>query len=237
MDAIRTMIRPDGRCFVSFDANPVEVRGQLEELERDVYATVDEADAEARRLHEQLGFVVNRRESNYLIPTDPQITGLGGVEAADGFVLVGADRVDANRLRVLDDALRQDVPGTDGWRWDDADFREETFESSYFDPATYLLAVEEANGELAGLVRVWNNPGTPRLGLIAVLPSYRRRGLARALLARAFGVLHDRGQAEVSAEVDDANTASTTLLTGLGAHRTGGSLELIRLRGSSIETP
>jgi ribosomal protein S18 acetylase RimI-like enzyme len=227
MAAIRTMIRPDGRCFVSFDANPVEVREQLEELEGDLHATVDEADAEARRLHEQLGFVVNRRESNYLIPTHPQITGQG-VGTPRGVVLVGADRVDANRLRALDDALRQDVPGTDGWRWDDADFREETFESPYFDPATYLVAVEEASGELAGLVRVWNNPRTPRLGLIAVLPSYRRRGLARALLARAFGVLHDRGQAEVSAEVDDANIASTTLLTALGARRTGGSVELIR---------
>jgi ribosomal protein S18 acetylase RimI-like enzyme len=86
-------------------------------------------------------------------------------------------------------------------------------------------------------VRVWNNPGTLRLGLIAVLPSYRRRGLARSLLARAFGVLDHRGQAEVSAEVDDANIASTTLLTGLGARRTGGSLELIRLSGSSSKTP
>lgn len=237
MRAIRTMIRPDGRCFVSFDANPVEVREQLEELARDLYATVDEADAEARRLHEQLGFVVNRRESNYLIPTDPQITGLRGVEAPRGFVLVGADRVDANRLRVLDDALRQDVPGTDGWRWGEADFREETFESPQFDPATYLVAVEETSGELAGLVRVWNNPGTPRLGLIAVLPSYRRRCLARTLLGRAFGVLHDRGQAEVSAEVDDANVASTTLLTALGARRTGGSLELIRRRRSFSQTP
>jgi ribosomal protein S18 acetylase RimI-like enzyme len=78
------------------------------------------------------------------------------------------------------------------------------------------------------LVRVWNNFMGPRLGLIAVVPRYRRRGLAKALLARAFGVLHERGQTEVSAEVDDTNVASTSLLEALGARRTGGLVELIK---------
>lgn len=234
MNAIRTMIRPDGRCFVSFDSGGATVQEQqlaavAAELERDLYVSVDDQDD--RRWYEQLGFAVHRRESHYLLPTDPQITGLRDIEPPRGIVLVGADRVDANRLRLLDDALRQDVPGTDGWRWDEADFREETFASPHFDPATYLVAVDEASGELAGLVRVWMRPDTPRLGLIAVLPSYRRRGLARALLAQAFAVLHDRDRTEVSGEVDDANVASTTLLTGLGARRTGGSLELIRRHG------
>ena len=236
MSTIRTMIRPDGRCFVSVDMGPADVGEQqvaavAAELERDLYATIDEADVERQTLFEQLGFAVHRRESHYLIPTDPQITGLRGVQAPLGIVLVGADRVDANRLRLLDDALRQDVPGSDGWQWDEAAFHEETFASPQFDPATYLVAVDEASGELAGLVRVWIRPDIPRLGLIAVLPSYRRGGLARALLAQAFAMLDDRGREEVSAEVDDANAASTALLTGLGARRTGGSLELIRRRG------
>lgn len=235
------MIRPDERCFVSLDSDRIDVREQqvaalAEEVARDLYATVEEADGERRRLFDQLGFVVHRRESHYVIPTDPRVTGLRGVEAPRGFSLVGADEVEASGLRLLDDALRQDVPGTDGWRWDEADFRDETFESPHFDPATYLIAVEEASGELAGLVRVWNNPDVPRLGLIAVLEPFRRRRLARALLARAFGVLADRGHAEVSAEVDEANLASTSLLTGLGARRTGGSLELIRRRRPSSQT-
>ena len=34
-------------------------------------------------------------------------------------------------------------------------------------------------------------------GLIGVGRPYRRRGLARSLLAKAFGVLHDRGKAEI----------------------------------------
>ena len=124
--------------------------------------------------------------------------------------------------------MRQDVPGTDGWRWDAAAFRDETFDPAYFDPATYLVAVEEVGGGYVGLARVWDNPGAPRLGLVAVLPAYRRRGLARSLLAHVFAVLHERGVPEVSAEIDDTNLASSALLTSLGARRTGGNVELRR---------
>ena len=61
-----------------------------------------------------------------------------------------------------------------------------------------------------------------------MLPRYRRRGVARALLARAFWVLHERGQAEVSAEIDDTDTASQTLLGGMGARRRSGTVEFVR---------
>lgn len=230
---VKALLRPDERCFVVFDSCRAEAYEPLlaavgQELGRDLYVTVDEADDEGRAQYERLGFAVNRRESEYLIPTDPQVTGLRDVGAPPGFVLVGADQVAEDRLRALDDRLRQDVPGTDGWRWDEAGFREETFDSLSFDRTTYLIAIEETRGEYAGLVRVWNNPVAPRLGLIAVLPRYRRRGLAKALLARAFGVLHECGKTEVSAEVDDTNVASTSLLKVLGARRTGGSIELIK---------
>lgn len=90
------------------------------------------------------------------------------------------------------------------------------------------MAVDVASGEYIGLVRVWNSPGRPRLGLIAVLAPYRRRGLATVLLARAFRALHERGKKEVTAEVDDLNMASLTLMSKLGARRTNGMLELVR---------
>jgi ribosomal protein S18 acetylase RimI-like enzyme len=229
---VQTVRRPDGRCFAFFrscraDAYEPLLAAVAEELDDDIYVTVDEADDERLSHCERLGFVVHRRESHYLIPTDPKATGLHGVQTPRGFVLASAGRVEEDRLRELDDSLRQDVPGTDGWKWDEADFREETF-ASPFDPATYLIAVEESTGTYAGLVRVWNNPKVPRLGLIAVLPPYRRRGLAKALLAQAFAVLDRRGKTEVTTEVDDMNIASASLLQALGARRTGGSIELIR---------
>ncbi|HKB42053.1 MAG TPA: GNAT family N-acetyltransferase, partial [Gemmataceae bacterium] len=169
------------------------------------------------------------RESIVAIPTDPQVTGLHKTDEPDGVITISANDAFEDQLRLLDDALRQDIPGGEGWRWDPVDFNEETFGRD-FDPATYLVAVDVPSGEYIGLVRVWMNPGRPRLGLIAVLPQYRRRGLASLLLARAFRVLHERGKKEVTAEVDETNAASRSLMAKLGARRIGGYVELIRPR-------
>jgi RimJ/RimL family protein N-acetyltransferase len=208
------MIRPDGRRFVRARELPDLPAGE-------VYCTVDEADAETLALCERLGFLVNRRESRFRIPTDPA----PDAELPAGIDVVTADEVDLDRLRLLDDALRQDVPGTDGWRWDEAGFREE-FDDAY-DPSTYLVAIAD-DGEYVGLVRVWHKADGARLGMIGVLPRSRRRGLARSLLARVFAVLHERGAREVSTEIDDENMASKALLLPLGARRVGGTVELIR---------
>jgi len=230
--SVTAFLRPDDRWFVNVDrASRSDSYGPLlaalaRNTARDLYATVDETDTEALGIFARLGFSVNRRESNYVIPTDPQVTGLYIAEP-DGIVIISAVDACEDDIRLLDDALRQDVPGTAGWRWDPSDFHEETFDSQ-FDPATYLIAVDTASGDYVGLVRVWNSPGRPRLGLIAVLAPYRRRGLASALLARAFGVLHERGASEVTAEVDDTNTASRSLLLRLGASREGGTVEIIK---------
>ena len=232
LGSVRAWVRPDQRCALFFgecraDAYDPLLTAVSAELRRDLYVWADEADTANLARYAELGFQVARRESDYLIPADPAVTGLAGATVPAGLAVISAGSADVDRLRLLDDELRQDVPGADGWRWDAAGFRAETF-SPAFDPATYLVAVAEDTGGYAGLARVWNDPDGPRLGLIAVLAPYRRRGLARALLGQAFGVLHERGQAGATAEVDDTNVASTALLTGLGARRTGGSVELIR---------
>ena len=64
----------------------------------------------------------------------------------------------------------------------------------------------------------------PRLGFVGVSRPHRRRGVALALLSRAFGVLASRGIPEVTTEIDETNTASRGLLEGLGARRVGGYL-------------
>jgi ribosomal protein S18 acetylase RimI-like enzyme len=65
-----------------------------------------------------------------------------------------------------------------------------------------------------------------------MLAQYRRHGAARALLGQVFAVLAARGAASAIGEVDDTNVASVSLLTGLGARRYGGNVELIRRRPS-----
>jgi ribosomal protein S18 acetylase RimI-like enzyme len=128
---------------------------------------------------------------------------------------------------MLDCALRDDVPGADGWQPDPVWFREETYDSPFFDPLTYRVALD--GDSYVGLARVWLGPQPePRLGMVGVLPAYRHRGLARALIAQAFGPLVERGEPVVIAEVDASNDASNALFAGLGAHVIGGTLELFR---------
>jgi RimJ/RimL family protein N-acetyltransferase len=209
-----SFVRPDGRRFVD---SPDEA------ADGEVYASVDEADVEAVRAYERAGFVVSRREHDYVLPT----TTVGAIEPPPGLELLTADRVDEDRLRALDDELRQDVPGTDGWRWDAAGFRRETYESPHFDPAVYLVAVDE-RGAYVGIVRVWMRPEGPTLGFVGVTRPLRRRGVATALLSRAFDELVARGFESVTATIDETNTASRGLLEGLGARPVGASLEVVR---------
>jgi ribosomal protein S18 acetylase RimI-like enzyme len=231
--AVTAFLLPNDRWFIAFDACREDSYSPLlaavtANTGSDSYTTVDDADELMLELLGRIGFTAARRESNFLIPTDPQVTGLQVLaEEPDDVVVISAADAFEDDLRSLDEALRQDVPGTAGWKWDPGDFHEETFDSQ-FDPATYLIAVDSASGAYVGLARVWIGPGIPRLGLIATLAPYRRRGLATMLLARVFRVLHERGSTQVTAEVDDTNVASLSLLTRLGARRTGGSVELVK---------
>ena len=234
--AVSAFLWPNDRWFIAFDvdedgddAHEALIAAVAQNTGSDLHATAEDTDDQALELFGRLGFTVNRRESSFLIPTDPRLTGLHATAEPDGVVIISAIDADEDQLRLLDDALRQDVPGAAGWKWDPGGFHEETFDAQ-FDPATYLVAVDAYNGEYIGLVRVWNSPGQPRLGLIAIVRRCRRRGLASILLARAFAVLHERGTNEITAEVDDTNSASRALLLGLGARRTGGSVELVKRR-------
>lgn len=228
--------RPDGRWYVSIDAwdeaaDAPLLAAMVEDLRQDLHTNVDGTDEpELRRWH-RLGFEPARREILLAVPVDPGVTGLSESVRGDGIVLLPADVVDETTLRELDDTLRADVPGCSGWVNDPMEFREYTFDERQFDPATYLVAVDDACERFAGLVRVWTNSRRSRLGLIGVTAPYRRRGLARALLARAFAPLHDRGVRTVAAEVDVTNLASLALLNGIGAEPVGETVELVRRRG------
>lgn len=229
---VSARLRPDNRWFLYFDtwradAYPPLADAVARDLGCDLHVTLEDAEYDALDACAQAEFTVHRRESYYRIPTDPAVTGLARAMLPAGLDVLSAADADITRLRLLDDALRQGVPGSKGWRWDAEEFRAETF-SPFFDPATYLVAVDRASGEYAGLVRIWRNRAGPRLGLIATSAQYRRRGIARALLGQVFAVLAARGDTSVVGEAHDTNIASVSLLNGLGARRYGGNVELIR---------
>ena len=189
---VSARLRPDNRWFLYFDtwradAYPPLADAVACDLGRDLYVTLEDAEYDALDACAQAGFAVHRRESYYRIPADRAVAGLAGAVLPAGLDVLSAADADITRLRLLDDALRQDVPGSAGWRWDAEQFRAETF-GPFFDPATYLVAVDRASGEYAALVRIWRNRAGPRLGLIATRPvpaARGRQGAARPGVRRA----------------------------------------------------
>jgi GNAT superfamily N-acetyltransferase len=221
---MRHWTRPDGRCFVFGEPDDDLPLGR-------VYATAEEADEARVRTLAGLGFAIHRRELVLELPTDAAAWRVPAVETPPrGVAFVRADRFAEERLRELDDLLRQDVPGTGAWKWSREGFREETYDSPDFDPATYLVALDEAS-EGVGIARIWMRRDGPRLGLIAVRSDSRRRGVARAMLAAVLTEVARRGVATVRTEVDETNTASRELLFGFGGRAIGASLELVREGG------
>lgn len=220
--------RPDRRVFVAVDAWHADVGAALLDAVLDavpgpLHAVLGEDDAVQRALFGLAGFAEVRREDEVLVPVTAVPAGARPGPPA-GIELVSAADVPVEQLCRLDEQLRGDVPGTAGWVNDLDTFRELSFDPRWFDPATYVVAL--AGGEPVGLVRVHRRARVPRLGLVGVLPAHRRRGLATALLHRAFAPLVAAGTAEVSAEVDAADTAAWALLRRHGAYRTGGTVEL-----------
>ena len=180
--------RPDDRTFLSFVGDPAAIGP----LTADARATiggrlcvhVDEADRALVEAFVDAGFTTEVVVEWVTIRFDSALRLLGRVPLPAGFSIVTADRVDADRLFTLDNTIRQYVPGCDDWRGDRSRFDDELADAPAFDPTGYLVGIDEANGEYAGLIRFWRNPTGPRLGLIGVARQYRTTLLAAALLRR-----------------------------------------------------
>jgi len=178
------MLRPDRRWFISVDTWVADsflplVSAVADDLCQDLYTTVDEDDEAALRNSIAAGFTVLRREHHYLVPTGPDQTRLAAGALPAGMSLVSADAVDEDGLRLLDEALRQDVPGSDGWVNDPQEFREYTFNEWRFDPATYLVAIDDASQAFAGLAGCGTIRASPVLAWLASRPDTAARAWPR----------------------------------------------------------
>lgn len=109
-------------------------------------------------------------------------------------------------------------------RWTPADLRARLAEP-WFDPAGFLLAVEEASGRLLGFhwTKVHERPGSARIGEVYVLgvdPSAHGGGLGRALTTAGLAHLRDaRGLDRVMLYVDESNTSAVALYERIGFAR------------------
>lgn len=223
--------RPDGRLFVSVDAWHGAVLDRiadvmLADLPEPLYTLVDEADQDSTSAWERAGFAAPRREWGYLVPTDPQVTGLGSVRPPSGVTMVPAGEAEEGPLRALDRIIRDEVEAAVGWQTMPAEVLPRPMGTTLLDPSKYVVARQL--DQYVGLVRVAPLTRRPRIGLIAVRADRHRQGVARALLAHALGSLHRSGTASAWAEVDESNAAATALFEGIGARRAGSTLELVR---------
>lgn len=199
-------LRPDNRMFVRFDCRELSAYGALAdeaaaELRRPLHTTIARDDLPALVVLRAAGFAEDFVGERFRVPFIAVLDRLPRTRIPSGFTVESADAVDEAKLFTLDNTLRSEVPGTEGWRGDRAMFHVE-LTSAAFDPAAYLVAVDESNGELAGLVRVWREPTGPRLGLIGIARQYRHTPIGAALLRQALieasGWGHDTFVADTS---------------------------------------
>ncbi|HEY9327243.1 MAG TPA: GNAT family N-acetyltransferase, partial [Streptomyces sp.] len=180
--------RPDGRLFVSIDAwHDVAfdrlTEAMLAELPAPLYTVVDEADVELTAGWRRAGFTVRRREWEYMVPTDPQATGLEAVLPPPGVTILPAGQADERLLRAVDRAIRDEVEATVGWQSMPAEVIPRPEGDTVVDPSMYAVAATP--DRYLGLIRV-ARVKRPRIGLVAVRAGQQRRGIARALLAHAL---------------------------------------------------
>ncbi|WP_327319818.1 GNAT family N-acetyltransferase [Streptomyces sp. NBC_01235] len=222
--------RPDGRLFVSIDAWHDAAFDRLAEamlaqLPAPLYTVVDEADVELTAGWRRAGFTIRRREWEYVVPTDPRVTGLEAVLPPSGVTIVPAGQADESLLRAVDRAIRDEAEATVGWQSMPAEVIPRPEGDTIVDPSKYAVAA--APDRYLGLIRVVT-VNRPRIGLVAVRAGEQRRGIARALLAHALGTLHRSGFAAAWTEVHESNQAASALFEGMGARPMSSNLELVR---------
>jgi GNAT superfamily N-acetyltransferase len=225
--------RPDGRLFVSIDAWHGAAfdhlaEAMLADLPTPLYTVVDEADAELTCCWRRAGFTACRREWEFVVPTDPRVTGLEPSPPPPGVRIVPAGQADEGLLRALYRAVREEVEASVGWQTMPAEARPRPACATVLDPSRYSVAAAADRDWYLGLVRLATATRQPRIGLVAVRAGEQRRGIARALLSHALGTLHGSGIAAASAQVNEANTAALALLEGIGGRRMGSKLEWAR---------
>ncbi len=164
--------RPDDRMFLRLYGKDEPGLSTLLEIaagstSAPLHVIVDHGAGRVSTLLRTFGFETTLTEDVFRIAFDRAADATDRAWLPTGFSILSATDVDVEDLTRLDNQSRQLVPGTDGWAGDTDAMTLELGESPPFDPSAYLVARDDREGELVGLVRFWRNPSGPRLGLIA----------------------------------------------------------------------
>jgi GNAT superfamily N-acetyltransferase len=221
-------VRPDDRRFLvhrltSDAAYAPLLERAVGDLRREIHVTIDRRRVDRVAQAENLGFATEFESTSFAVPFAAALANARRLLRPTRFELRRADEVAADALFELDSVLRGDVPGNDGWRGNRAWYDDE-FTSPEYEPAGYLVAVDEPTEALVGLVRFWRNDDGPALGMIGVRREHRGGHVAAALLEAGL-----RAAATWESPTFSTHTAHGSLqqrLRRLGATETGGFVRL-----------
>lgn len=223
----RAWRRPDDRWVVRLPEDvaswPAVVNGRPEPVTELVLDRPEELPREQEEGLRAAGFRPARTEQLWRVP----LRSLARQPVtAPTHTLEPVTSCDLGQVVDLDDAVRRQIPGCEGWRGTLEDLRESLADDE-LDPDLYRVAVDRVTGSYDGLVRVWNRPDLPRVGCLGVRPEWRRTRLAPALLGAVVTVLLARGVREVVTETDVANQASYRLVERHGGVPVGQTVEWV----------
>jgi GNAT superfamily N-acetyltransferase len=233
IEAVTTSLRPDERLFLKFSRRdlatwPALIEAVVGALGRGVHTFVDTTDNDAVAALMESGFETELVQERFRIRFAEALARVERAWVPDGFRLRPADAVDRDRLFTLDNTLRQDLLGCEGWRGDRDLFREELADSPPFDPDAYPVAIDERNGEYVGLARAWRNADGPRFGLLGVLRQYRNTPVAAALLKQALEAASEWGHDDFVTDTSPTNVIVHPRLKRLGGEPIGRFLQMVR---------
>lgn len=95
--------------------------------------------------------------------------------------------------------------------WTERSYRFELTEN----PSSHLW-VAELNGRVVAMIAYWLIVDEAHIGTIAVHPEYRRRGIARRLLAETLIAMSEKGARSATLEVRRSNLAAQDLYRKFG---------------------
>lgn len=207
--ALRAVLRPDGAWWVRLPESRPDAWPELAEAAtRDGAAPLltsrpAEEDQDRVGFLRRAGFTPSRTQTSWRIPLDPRLVTVSRTQHQ----IVAVTECEADAVADLDNAVRADIPGTQGWVGNGAQLLE-SLDDPDFDPELYRVARHRVTGTLDGLIRVWNRRPEPRLGCVGLTRRWRRTGLARVLVQDVARTLLDRGVTHITAETDHTNRDS-----------------------------
>lgn len=221
---VRGLVREPQRALI----DAIQGRAAERKPTAGVMAFISESDQLARELYEEAGYQVTRHSYRM------EIT-LGGAppppQWPEGFAVRTMRPGEEKRVYEAHMASFADT-------WS---FHRESFEvwshwfvkDTGFDPSLWFLA--DAGDELAGIAMTRvseNEPGLAWVRILGVLPKFRQRGLAQALLRHTFGEYAGRGLDRVGLGVDAENpTGAVRVYERAGMHVSRTNLILEKVQG------